>query len=298
MAENDTGTRPQNYSSTRRTDTRKKKGILSTKVGLIAVGAVCASLLTVGVMTIPSCVAGHGSHTTTTTVSSDDLDQVVGTWTYDGQSHDVTAKDALSWQTATMSALNDDGTYDVPSASIVNSIAKNAVIVDLAEKAGLTASDEEIAAAATSLYGSDSISSIAQTYGLTEDIVRERLTAQVLTAKYKEQVTADTNVDAAPDVPDSSWSGAERASYVMKLAGDAWNTSKGAWADDTSEWASMVGDFDGETATEDQAEAAFSIASNTYVEQNQAAQDAWDDAINPELAKVTVVEYNVLSDYA
>ena len=131
------------------------KGAPSRGVPIPVMVVSCCATLAIGV------VAGHfllggGSGSISlngvTSLSAGQLDNVVATYDYEGATHNVTAREVLEEvQGSSDIAANEDGTYDVPSASDVLVYAQNQIILADADARGITVTDEDALACARTL---------------------------------------------------------------------------------------------------------------------------------------------------
>jgi C_GCAxxG_C_C family probable redox protein len=103
---------------------------------------------------------------------------VVGTYTYDGEVYEITAREAIAQQSSLDGIRISEGTYAMPAAESVLSAARTAVLMKDVEGHGITVSDEELLAYASETFGTDDIASLANTYGMDEE------TAKMLTSSF------------------------------------------------------------------------------------------------------------------
>lgn len=266
---------------------KKPKKQMSPVTGFVA-GAAITAAIAGGIHVIPSLTAPAHVEQGQTTLSEDQLDYALGTWTYKGKTHTVTVREAMDTSGAASAYKTDDGDYAMPSASAVLTIAKESVIAQLAEDNGITVTDDDIKAAAKAQYGTEDLTSIASAYSTSKEAIKTIIKNNLLQDKYREKVVGEEPV--APDAPAEDLSDSEYADYIKNLAGKAWTDS--GWKDNDSDWAVTLGDFDGSSATYDQANAAYNIGLNEWYSNN--GDRKWADTINPELAEVTVVTYNAM----
>ncbi len=229
------------------------------------------------------------------TLSAGELDSTVATYTIDGRTARVTAREVLEESSGDAElAANEDGTYDVPSASDVLTYAQNQIILADADARGLTATDDEIDEFISSSLGTD-LSTLATSWGIDEDAARSvvadavtmrKLQDEVATTELPEQPTAPTEpAEGAEDEPT-----AEYAQYVIGLLGDEWDADANDWArTDGTYYATLSGyEISNDAATYAAASAAYSVASSVYEEAyNQVSEElsAYTDAL---LSKATI----------
>lgn len=237
--------------------------------------AIAAAALVVGVLAGHFLLGGAGSVSLggRTTLSAGELDSTIATYTVDGRTVGVTAREVLVEASGSSEiSANEDGTYDVPSASTVLTYVQNQLILADAEARGLTATDEQIDEFVTGSMGSD-LATLAQSWGITEDEARavvsdavtmRNLQDEVSTVELPEQPVAPAEPDeGAEDTPT-----AEYAQYVIGLLGDEWDSDANTWArTDGTYYATLSGyDISNDSATYAAASAAYSVATSVYQE--------------------------------
>ena len=88
--------------------------------------AICAVALVVGVLCGHFLLSnGSGTASGKTALSESDLDSTIATYTYDGSSHAITAREVLQQNGSLENQANSDGSYNVPSADDILSYARN-----------------------------------------------------------------------------------------------------------------------------------------------------------------------------
>lgn len=237
--------------------------------------AIAAAALVVGVLAGHFLLGGAGSVSLggRTTLSAGELDSTIATYTVDGRTVGVTAREVLVEASGSSEiSANEDGTYDVPSASTVLTYVQNQLILADAEARGLTATDEQIDEFVTGSMGSD-LATLAQSWGISEDEARavvsdavtmRNLQDEVSTVDLPEQPVAPAEPDeGAEDTPT-----AEYAQYVIGLLGDEWDSDANTWArTDGTYYATLSGyDISNGAATYAAASAAYSVATSVYQE--------------------------------
>lgn len=237
--------------------------------------AIAAAALVVGVLAGHFLLGGAGSVSLggRTTLSAGELDSTIATYTVDGRTVGVTAREVLVEASGSSEiSANEDGTYDVPSASTVLTYVQNQLILADAEARGLTATDEQIDEFVTGSMGSD-LATLAQSWGISEDEARavvsdavtmRNLQDEVSTVELPEQPVAPAEPDeGAEDTPT-----AEYAQYVIGLLGDEWDSDANTWArTDGTYYATLSGyDISNDAATYAAASAAYNVATSVYQE--------------------------------
>lgn len=225
-------------------------------------------------------LAGH------TSISENELDGIVATYDYDGASYTVTAREAIAHESSLSALRNSDGSYAMPSAESVLSAARTAVLMRDVEAHGITVSDEELLAYAKDTFGTDDIASLANTYTMDEESVRERmrescalakLRSEVLQAPETEPVEPAKPADGNEDEPTADY-----AAYIIALAGKEWNSEKGTWAADDGTFAVALKEYDvrNDSATYAAAQTAYNVAFQLYSDQITGSSTGWTAYVN------------------
>ena len=253
----------------------KKNAALRLELPTAAWVVIAVAALAIGVAAGHFLLGGVGTVSLSgrTTLSVGELDSTIATYTVNGTTTPITAREVLEEASGSSSlTANEDGTYDVPSASSVLTYAQNQIILADAEARGLSATDEEIDEFVSTSLGSD-LSTLASSWGITEDEARSivadavtmrKLQDEVATVELPEQPTPPTEpAEGAEDTPT-----AEYAQYVISLLGDEWDSDANTWArTDGTYYATLSGyEISNDAATYAAASAAYSVASSVYEE--------------------------------
>lgn len=283
---------------------KKPAGRLSGVPRIAIAGGVVMLVVVAVVAAIAGYVIGSGGFSGTgtdaATVDESQLDTVIASYTYGGASHDITVRDAIESEYSLDSAKNDDGTYSVPSAETIIGLVRNNILVDEAEKRGIEVSDDEMASFAESMVGSSDYSTLADTYGVTEDQAKEIVRERALIQKLYAQIVPDSSGLEAPTEPtepengDTSTSSADYAQYIIGLAGDEWDASTNSWASTDGPYYQALGDaFTGDTATYEQAITAYYVAYQQYTTSASEYNSTWTTYANGLFADANVRLYGV-----
>ena len=124
-------------------------------VAALVVGVLCGHFLLGG----GSSISLSGK----TTLTGDQLDSTIATYTYNGKTVDVTARQVISQSKSVDSAANSEGTYDVPVADDVVSYARNAIVLQAAKDQGISVTDDDLSAYANQMTTPPSPASTAST---------------------------------------------------------------------------------------------------------------------------------------
>ena len=232
--------------------------------------AIAAAALVVGVLAGHFLLGGSGTVSLAgrTTLSAGELDSTIATYTYGGKTTPITAREVLEEASGTNElTANEDGTYDVPSASTVLTYAQNQIILDDAAARGITASDEEIDEFVTGSLGSD-LSTLASNWGISEDDARSIVGDAVVMRKLQDQVATTTlpEMPAEPAEGEEDTPTAEYAQYVIGLLGDEWDADANDWARTDGTYYATLSSYEisNDAATYAAATAAYNVASSAY----------------------------------
>lgn len=226
-----------------------------------------------------------------TVLSESELDSTIATYTYNGETHDITSREIIDEMGGTDEAANDDGTYNVPAAGDVVTYAQNQVILEDAEDRGLTATDEEVAELAEETFGTSDYDTISTTYGYDEEYI-----GVIATITKLRDAVVDVTVPDMPTAPDAPADGeedvatAEYASYVIDLLGDEWDSETDTWASTDGDYYATLSsyEFTSEAATYDVAEAAYQVAYSAYTTAYSEFYDEWTTYTRNLLSNATI----------
>lgn len=235
------------------------------------------------------------------TLTEDQLDSVVATWTLDGATNKITARQAIESQYSLDTVKDENGTYPTPTADVILAYARNQVLLKEAEKRDVKIDDKELAAAAEDTLGTSDFSTIASQYQVTEDqakeIVRQQVTIQKL---YKTIVKDAPTAPAAPEEPengDSAAVSAEYAAYIIDLAGKEWDKEAGTWASPDGTYATALAgeEFTADSASYAQAQKAYAAAYQDYAKHAADSNQSWTECVNTLFAKANITLYGLFA---
>lgn len=259
----------------------------------VAVGALVGVLVWPHV-SLPS-FGGSVSLEGKVSVAEGELDAALGTYTYEGTKTPVTVREAIE-QTSTLDAMrNDDGTYDVPSADVVLSLARNSILLKEAERRGLSASEDDARAYAQETLGTQDISLVAANYGMSAEQTLEQLRQSALLKKLRDAVVT-TTVPVEPAQPAPSEAGKEDemnpayAQYIFALAGSEWNAETNSWVSDDGAYRTQLRDYtvSNDGATYSAAKAAYELAYAQYATAQRQVATEWTEFVNGLLSNASV----------
>lgn len=230
-----------------------------------------------------------------TTVTESELDTPLGTYTYKGDTTTVTVREAIEETMSLDAARNADGTYAIPSADSVLSIARNHFLLLEADSQGIVASDEDALAYAREVWKTDDLAVIAASYSMTEDQVRELMRRSAAIKKLRDEVVT-TEPFAEPTPPDAPEAGKEDepmpqyAEYIMGIVGDEWDANANSWAREDGPFYAQLKNFtiSNDAATYSAAQAAYYVARTQYAAVEQQISAEWTTYVNQILSEVTV----------
>lgn len=230
-------------------------------------------------------------------LTESELDQPIASYTYNGKSHDITPRQVFEEGAALESAKEEDSKYKVPGADMILSYARNQILVELTKSANIEVNDDEALKFLKDNFQIESFDDFAKNYHMTEDQVKKTMKENVAINKLRDQILhKDSSASAAPQAPTSPEKGKESeateayAQYIIGLLGDEWNAETGTWArQDGPFYTSLsASNFDGKTATYEQAQNAYFVAYTNFNKANEKDYKQWSDYLNGELAKASI----------
>ena len=240
-------------------------------------------------LTFGNSVAGK------TTIAESDLDSAIATYTYGGQTYSITAREAIEVSSSVDSAKQDDGTYTMPSADSVLSVARNDILAKEVDAKGITVSDDDVDSYAQSYLGSNDYSTIASEYSMSEDQVKAILKRSCGVKKLYDTIVT-TSTATAPTEPTAPADGqedvatADYGAYIIGLLGDEWDSTNNTWArTDGPYYAALSSEtFSADSATYSQAETAYYVAYQQYSESSSTSSSQWTSYVNGLLSNASI----------
>lgn len=235
------------------------------------------------------------------TLTEEQLDTTVATWSYDGASSAITARQAIESQYSLDSVKDEDGNYPAPSADTVLSYARNQILLKEAEKQGIDIDDDELTAAAEDALGTSDFEVIADQYQVSEDqakeIVRQQVTIQKLYQTVVKSAPTAPEAPAEPENGDESTASKDYATYIIDLAGDEWDAETGTWASTDGTFASALEgeEFTADSATYAQAQKAYAAAYQEYATKAATASEDWTEYVNTLFSKANITLYGLFA---
>ena len=278
---------------------KSNKQAVQVKTGVaVPVFAVCVVIAVVlgfvfghFVLSSDSTVSLSGK----TSLTDTDLDSTIATYSYNGQTTSVTAREVILSNSTLDAAKSDDDTYEVPTADDVISYARNQIVIKAAEAKGITVSDDDVDEYCTTMFGSSDYASIASQYSIDEDTAKatikqscimSKLRDAVATTEVPDQPTSPTEpADDATDTPT-----AEYAAYIIDLAGDEWDSENNTWASTDGDYYAALSTYEitNDSATYAAAEAAYNVAYSAYSTAYSQKYSEWSTYVNEVLSNATI----------
>lgn len=262
--------------------------LIAAAVGCLALGLVLGRFVLGG-------GASAGAASGKTVVTEAELDNAYANYTYKGETAAVTFREVIEMNGSLENSVDADGNYKIPAAENALNVARTAILNKEIESRGIEVTDEEVAAYAEQTLGTSDYDAIASTYGMEADAVKELVEENCRLAKLREEVI-DGEVPNMPEAPAVAEEGKEDeateayAEYILTLAGDQWDSEKGAWADESSPYATALADysFDGKTASYNAAQSAYYVAYQEYTTKSQEVATQWTDFLNGLLSNASI----------
>ena len=200
---------------------KHKKTMIATFVVAVVIAAVVGFFIGNG--------GFGGKGVGSATLTEDQLDSTVASYSYNGKKSDITAREAIESQYSLDTVKDSDGNYTAPSADVILSYVRNQILLDAAEDEGITVSSKEMKQYAEDSIGTSDYKTRATQYGVSTDqakqIVRQSATLQKL---YKKQGGASSaRMPTAPTEPadgNEETASKDYADYIINLAGDEWDS--------------------------------------------------------------------------
>lgn len=256
-------------------------------VAAMVVGVLCGHFLLGG----GSSISLSGK----TTLTGDQLDSTIATYTYNGKTVDVTARQVISQSKSVDSAANSDGTYDVPVADDVVSYARNAIVLQTAKDQGISVTDDDLSAYANQMFQTDDYATIASKYGIDEDTAKQTISDSCMMSKLRDSVVTAT-LPEQPTKPTEPAEGqqdtptADYASYIIGLAGDEWDSANNTWASTDGDYYNALSSYEisNDSATYAAAQAAYYVAYSNYSTAYSDYSSQWTTYVNSLLSNASI----------
>ena len=235
-------------------------------------------------------------------LTEDQLDSTVASYSYKGKKSDITAREAIESQYSLDTVKDDDGNYAAPSADVILSYVRNQILLDAAEDEGITVSSKEMKQYAEDSIGTSDYKTMATQYGVSKAQAKQIVRQSAMLQKLYKKKVGDTSA-SMPTAPTEPADGNEEtaskdyADYIINLAGDEWDSKKGTWKDEDGTYAKAFADdaFTADSATYKQAMTAYYTAYQQYSSQASSASSKWTEYANGLYAKANISIYGLFA---
>ena len=154
--------------------------------------------------------------------------------------------------------------------------------------------------------GSSDFASIASSYGMDENTVKDSLRQSAMMNKLRDEIVNGADAGTAPEAPTApegansqdeavrtaaeATANADYANYIIKLAGDEWDAEKGTWKSPDGPYATALA---GEQVTKDSAtfkaaQEAYYVAYQDYTTKQSDITTKWTDFVNGVLGNASI----------
>ena len=241
-----------------------------------------------------------GSLNGRTTLSEGELNTPVASYTYNGQTKEVSAREVIENTSGLDAAKQSDGTYTVPPADKIIGYVRNALVVAEAQSKGISASDDDINKYMQTNFKTTDVSQVASAYKLSEDVTKKLINDAVIMKKYRDSVLSTPLPDApqaptAPEDGNSETTSQEYAQYIIGLAGDEWDAKNNTWASQDGDYYKQLSSYkiSNYSASYAAAQTAYQVAMSKYSTVANKASQEWSQKINEILGKASIAVYSL-----
>ena len=267
----------------------------------IGVGAVV--LFALGIV-IGRFLLGGGGATGSlngrTTLSEGELNTPIASYTYNGQTKEVTAREVIENTSGLDAAKQSDGTYAVPAADKIIGYVRNALVVAEAQSKGITVTDDEVNNYMQTNFKTTDVSQIASKFNISEDVAKKQINDAAIMKKYRDSILTTTLPDAPqkptpPEDGNSETTSQEYAQYIIGLAGDEWDAKNNTWASQDGDYYKQLSAYSisNDSASYAAAQTAYQVAMSKYSAVASKASQEWSQKINEILGKASIAVYSL-----
>ncbi len=268
----------------------------------IGVGAVV--LFALGIV-IGRFLLGGGGATGSlngrTTLSEGELNTPVASYTYNGQTKEVTAREVIENTSGLDAAKQSDGTYAVPAADKIIGYVRNVLVVAEAQSKGITVTEDEVNNYMQTNFKTTDVSQIASQFKLSEDVAKKQINDAAIMKKYRDSILTTTLPDAPqkptpPEDGNSETTSQEYAQYIIGLAGDEWDAKNNTWASQDGDYYKQLSAYSisNDSASYAAAQTAYQVAMSKYSAVASKASQEWTQKINEILGKASIAVYTLV----
>ena len=241
-----------------------------------------------------------GSLNGRTTLSEGELNTPIASYTYNGQTKEVTAREVIENTSGLDAAKQSDGTYAVPPADKIIGYVRNALVVAEAQSQGISVSDQEVSDYMQTNFKTTDVSQVASAYKLSEDVAKKLINDAVIMKKYRDKVLSTKLPDApqaptAPEDGNSETTSQEYAQYIISLAGSEWDANNNTWASQDGDYYKQLSAYSisNDSASYAAAQTAYQVAMSKYSAVASKASQEWSQKINEILGKASIAVYSL-----
>ena len=296
-----------------------EEGTKKSALQNLGVGAwigIAVATCVIGILIGKFMLGGSGAALNKTSLTENELNTVVGTYTQGGSSKSITARQVIEMTSSLESAKGEDGNYKVPSADNILYAVRNSIAIAEAESRGINPSDEDLLNYAEKTLGqTPDFESIATSNNLDVETVKNLLRDSYRIHELQNQIGGEmsatepeyptepeyaTKNEAGENLPDDQIqknreearqkATPEYATYIINLAGDEWDAENNKWKSEDGEYAKALADYqiskDG--ATYEAAYAAYQHAYSKYSEAQSAYYESVTNYLSDLYAKSSI----------
>lgn len=275
---------------TRKTPKKASKKLRMPQGTELAVAGTIAGLILGGIFGVfvigPGSTAANVTNLNETTAKSDQLSQIIASYTYKGKNYTVSLQDAVNYLGGT---TNENGDYEMPSTDEIVAFARSEIVNLEAQNANIEATDEEVTDYIKDYFEVEDISELEQ-FGYNQDQIKDLARRNVMLDKLQTSIIGEKRYEE-PKYPTPAEDGkedeatTEYADYIKSLAGDAWTGDKWADTEDGKAFSEAFGaeegaTFDGSTANYKAANVAFQVAYQKYSQLASEQTLKWTEYTN------------------
>ena len=273
----------------------EKKDSALKNLGTGAWAGICVAALVIGLLLGKFALGGAaGGSLNKTSLTENELDTVVATYTQNGAAKNLTARQVIEMTSSLDAAKNDEGNYKVPSADNILYAARNSIAIAEAEGRGINPTDDDLLNYAEQTLGqTPDFESIATANGIDVDTVKKLLTDSYRIHELQKQIGGEMTA-TEPEYPtepedattndagealstedvqknqDEAYNASKKeyADYIIKLAGSEWDAANNKWAAEDGPYATALKSYEvtNDGASFMAAYAAYQVAYSSYSE--------------------------------
>ncbi len=284
-----------------------EEGTKKSALQNLGVGAwigIAVATCVIGILIGKFMLGGSGAALNKTSLTENELNTVVGTYTQGGSSKSITARQVIEMTSSLESAKGEDGNYKVPSADNILYAVRNSIAIAEAESRGINPSDEDLLNYAEQTLGqTPDFESIATSNNLDVETVKNLLRDSYRIHELQNQIGGEmsatepeyptepeyaTKNEAGENLPDDQIQ--KNREEARQKASDEWDAENNKWKSEDGEFAKALADYqiskDG--ATYEAAYAAYQHAYSKYSEAQSAYYESVTNYLSDLYAKSSI----------